>query len=370
MAAPIAVTRPQATTLAQPQTGIVAAGKSAGTATGLGRPSTDMEGVWNGPDMPGEMVGVAVVDLDGYGVVETVSAFTNKVLIGSLAGGQYKGQGFIDIPKRTRLVGIDAADLDGNGRPELYISAVKLDISRDIEVVASLVAEEVNGQYRIIADDIPYFLRRVDIPWEETVIAAQRAADTERTYGGKVYRLQRQGDDFDNGAEIDFGTGKLTANGFLPIQSDDQRVVVLFDINERLEVVKLTGKKIWDSDEVLGGSSAYILREDPNARGDKLKYYLKANLDRMPDGTILVPVNKGDDGMFSSKVFSESLLAGLVWDGDSLEEAWHTDPKGGYLADFQVADVDNDDRDEIVTALVRGIGDDLVQSKLVVYELP
>ena len=38
-----------------------------------------------------------------------------------------------------------------------------------------------------------------------------------------------------------------------------------------------------------------------------------------------------------------------------MKEVWHTEPQGGYLADFRVADVDNDGKEEIGGNLTRPV---------------
>jgi hypothetical protein len=50
--------------------------------------------------------------------------------------------------------------------------------------------------------------------------------------------------------------------------------------------------------------------------------------------------------------FKSSQIKALRWDGYAMRELWHTRPQGGYLADFQVADVDNDGAPELAMAVL------------------
>jgi hypothetical protein len=50
--------------------------------------------------------------------------------------------------------------------------------------------------------------------------------------------------------------------------------------------------------------------------------------------------------------YKKGYVAGYSWDGLGLAAAWRTQDIPEYVADFQVKDVDNDGRDELVTVSV------------------
>ena len=52
------------------------------------------------------------------------------------------------------------------------------------------------------------------------------------------------------------------------------------------------------------------------------------------------------------KVFTSSEIYDLEWDGLGLVENWRTRKISGYVADYQLKDIDNDGQKEIVLALV------------------
>jgi len=56
------------------------------------------------------------------------------------------------------------------------------------------------------------------------------------------------------------------------------------------------------------------------------------------------------------KIFNASEFYNLEWDSMGLSENWRTRKMGGYVADYQIKDVDNDGQDEIVMVLVTSAG--------------
>ncbi|NIO04521.1 MAG: hypothetical protein GTN74_07870, partial [Proteobacteria bacterium] len=63
-------------------------------------------------------------------------------------------------------------------------------------------------------------------------------------------------------------------------------------------------------------------------------------------------------------------LVDLAWQGMGLLENWGTPEIVGYISDFQLRDIDNDGRDEIVmTAVSKGFLRSGASSSLLVYEL-
>ena len=69
-------------------------------------------------------------------------------------------------------------------------------------------------------------------------------------------------------------------------------------------------------------------------------------------------------------LFTSSEVYNLEWDGIGLAEVWRTKKISGYVADYQIRDIDNDGQDEIVLALVLSVGPTLkTNSCIVAYKL-
>jgi len=70
------------------------------------------------------------------------------------------------------------------------------------------------------------------------------------------------------------------------------------------------------------------------------------------------------------KLFVSSEVYNVEWDGIGLLENWKTRKINGYVADYQIKDIDNDGQDEIVMAIVLSVGATLKTNSVVVaYKL-
>jgi hypothetical protein len=334
------------------------------------------DGILFGPDMPGLVVGVAVGDFDGDGSREVATAFSHKILFGTVSNGQYQQTGLLETGGSSRLLSIVAVDLDNDGRDELIMTAVSQDTVDDTEHIASLYAETVDGKMQVRQTNIPYLFGSIQLPEEGRILIGQRPGEPGRTYSSSLYRFNKQGGLLVKGDRFSVPTDKATVHG-LTITTDgaDNPLYVLLDLNERLKVYSVAGDRLWESGEVVGGTEAYFIRRSTEDRmGDSVFDYIKANLDTTADGLVLVPTNEGSTRMFKSREYSKSFLTAYKWDGRSLHEEWKTALQSGSLSGFTYADVDNDGRNELVSALIFNHGSFLnpgsANSTLVIYELP
>jgi hypothetical protein len=339
-------------------------------------PSASRDELVYGPEMRGRAAGVAVGDFDGDGKNEVATALDSRVALGRFVDGRYQEEGSLEVGDDYRILTLDCADLDKDGRAELYMTAVEKKIAQEVDRVASLVAEEIDGRLQVVQRDIPYLLGTVDVPGEGRLLLGQRSGENGRSYSGNLYRFERQGNRIEKGGEFSRPTDKVSVHGLTLTTDQAKRPLFVFlDINERLNVYTAGGDKVWASSDVVGGSESYIKQVDPSPREiEALVAFLKAPLGQTAAGLVLVPENEGASRIFKSREYTKSSLKAYGWDGRSLREVWHTDTQGGALADFSVADVDNDGKDEVTLAMIFSHGSitnpEESRSALVVYELP
>ena len=148
----------------------------------------DRQGIWMGPNLAGSPSGVTVADLDGDGNQETAVVLDNKIVIARIVDGEFIELAEVPIPIRLQVLGIDALDLDGNGRAELYLSAL------DEYQASSLVVEMVGDSYEIVIDYIRWLLRVVAFPGQaRPVLLGQRKTNAEQPFFGDVFHVSRDG---------------------------------------------------------------------------------------------------------------------------------------------------------------------------------
>jgi hypothetical protein len=149
------------------------------------------------------------------------------------------------------------------------------------------------------------------------------------------------------------------------VRGTGKNEIITLDLMNRLTIVSEDGKPQWRSRQSFGGTnnfydtkkkldtSAFRPQDRPSFRVYIPGRILVRNL--TGDGIPQVIVNKNE---FSSKLFErirsyeKGEVYDLVWEDGALETNWKTREIDGYIADYQVKDVDNDGNEELVIAVI------------------
>ncbi|MCK5913737.1 MAG: hypothetical protein KAG12_07640, partial [Desulfuromusa sp.] len=137
-----------------------------------------------------------------------------------------------------------------------------------------------------------------------------------------------------------------------------------------LHVTTPGGTTLWESGDHFGGGEAFFYNDDDTNELIR-PIYIQQRILNLPSGEILVAQNDGMRALERFRNFNKSRVIALKWNGMALQQNWQTVDQEGYLADFTLADVDNDGEVELVMA-VKFKHKNLLQkgrSSVVVYEL-
>jgi hypothetical protein len=301
--------------------------------------------VWFGPAMAGNPVGIAVADLDADGQQETAIAMDNSVRIIRIVQGQLVELAKIEIPAGLKLLSLDSADLDNNNRAELYVTANKN------QSLASLVIEFNAGSYARTIGNIPWFIRAVDIPSEGRVLLGQSTDSSQTPFAGKPFLIVRNGDALEKGREIDLPK-KVNAFNFIPFDQDgSDSLFAYLTANDYLKVVNPQGDELWKSGDYFGGSETVFYNQKAARDELPVPIYMPQRILRTATGDILCSQNDGSRILQRYRAFKDSRVVALNWNGYAMTEQWRTTEQKGYLADFTLADTDNDGEVELVMAM-------------------
>jgi hypothetical protein len=332
------------------------------------REAAAVEGIWSSPNFQGMITGMEIGDLTGDGRKEIAVLFPHRLEIAAMINGEWNNVAAVELGFGQKALAIDGADLDGNGRMELYITAA------DERGLQSLVVEFSAGSYQVTQRNIPFYFRAVDLPEEGRILLGQRLGGLRDDFHGPVFRVAAGGGALREGKEIALPRN-VSLYGFVPFAARGETLVAALNQFDKLKVFNASGEVLWESEERFGGSEIYFERIDPAlnpAAGPNKRYaFLHPRIELGPDGVLLVPFNEGRRTTSHSKNFEKSSVRGMVWTGNSLQESWHTRPQSAYLADFRLADINNDGQAEMVMAQVflrEGIGRK-GRSALVVYQM-
>ncbi len=327
-------------------------------------------GVWHGPRMHGQPIGVDVGDFDGDGKNDIAICFKDRLVVAKIEQGQFTPLADYAFGVYGDALSLDVMDLNNDGRLEFYVSVVLMNSVRS--VVLELQGKKL---VRVIAQ-VPYFLRKIQLGSEGYVLLGQELnpnlLEHDKDLAGPIFRVSREGNHLQRAGDVVL-PNTLTLYGFVPFESAGRPLIANININSRLQALEMGGASIWESFEHFGGSEASFERPDGLYEMGSRYAFLKTRIERGPNQTVLVPVNEGNHLFGAFRQYNNSHLRAVAFDGYAMVERWRTKPQGGYLADFRLADADNDGTDEIVMLVMFSHGSRLRtrdgNTTLLIYEM-
>lgn len=236
------------------------------------------------------------------------------------------------LPSSEYVLGIDTADLDADGVPELYVTAY------DGDRLVSQVWLYKNGALSKLAGDLPYYFRAISLAGEGRKIYVQHMG-VDEDFVGEVSELY-----LDAGGYRTRNPIKLPRFGFLynfneVADSKGGKLFLVINPDGYLLVYSPQGEELWRSGDKYGGSETYVRRRDKSLTNVRLgedfrTTFLEERITVTAQGDILVPQSSGGWNIGNSRSFKKNTLFCFAWSGSSLEEKWHTKESQNYLADY------------------------------------
>ncbi len=292
-----------------------------------------------------ELRAMDVGDVDGDGKDEVVLADAHTVTVYHRDANRLVPMGEpITTINRYRIHDVSVGDCDGNGKAEIYISAA------DTKAPNSMAVEWDGKAFAPIFKDAHWYVRAMKVPGQGMILAGQKAAVDAPVMPG-IFRLEVQGGAVQEREKLAVPDGvNLFDFAIADLDGDGLTEVVAIDQNDRLRVLRPSGKLLWKSDDYYGGTTRYIggleamgIADRSVALGDLGRIYVPGRIviaDVNGDGVPDVIVNKNLSS--SSRVFRnmKSYPSGeihaLTWNGIGLTELWRTRKIDGYITDYQL----------------------------------
>ncbi len=298
--------------------------------------------------------GMDVGDVDGDGQLDVVMADTQKVYAFHLNNNRLSEFASVTLPTRSKIHAVSLGDIDGNGKAEIYISGA------DDYKPYSWAYEWNGSSLDIVLDDIPWYIRVIDIPGEGTVLAGQRGGQDSLLLAG-IFRLMKSGTKVMAEQRIAMPDYvNLFEFALADVTGDGAHEIVAISRADRLYVVRPDGSVLWVSDEYYGGTSRYIgedydqvgrvgldVDSSPSSEvigkeGSGKRLYIPSRIiimDVNGDGKDDVIVNKNlstaSRHVENYKRYKTGEIYAMTWNGIALSEIWQTKKIDGYIPDFQ-----------------------------------
>jgi TolB-like protein len=321
---------------------------------------------WRSRRFKTRIKGMAVGDVDGDGRNETVFIDDINVFIHRYSDERFERIGQITGKSNHNYIGIDVADINRNGKSEIFVT----NNLKDINLLSSFVLEWNDGTFKKIAQNEKLYYRVLILPGrEEKVLLGQKRGgyDTDLFKGG-IYELKWENNRY-LPAKHQSLPKKVHVFGLTygDVLNSGREMIVTYTGRDHLSILHKNGEEEWTSPEPFGGGMNYLefrMESDSpiGAHKEMNRFYLPQRIlitDLDKDGkNEIVVVNNVDTArvLTRTKMFKTGHIECLVWDNLGLYPKWKTRKISGYISDYTVADFDNDGQDELVYAAVPKTG--------------
>jgi hypothetical protein len=313
-------------------------------------------GFWKGPDMEVVLNGMAVGDVNQDSLQETILLTQNGIRIVQITDDRLHKLADIDSPRFTLGVGVDVADINDNGRPEIFVTA----LTTGRNALASYVVEFDGRRFQTLGSGLGWFFRVVPAPGKGRMLLGQGQKSGQSPMAEPIVELQWKDQRYVVAKEI-LPAGKANALGVAAgdILNNGNPRVLAYDEYDHLQILSSQGERVWRGEKYFGGSPVYyaLPRESP---GDSpAKFYLPvrmvvADLDGNGRREVILPQNMDSAyrKLKKRRFYTEGKLLALQWDGLGMEQIWETRKLSGRIQDIAIADFDNDGVRELVAAVI------------------
>ena len=318
-------------------------------------------------------------DIDGDGQPDVVMADISNIYVYHLQDNKLVQFGTLKMPARSKIHSVSLGDIDGNGMAEIYISAA------DDFLPHSWAYEWGGKSLDMVLDDIPWYIRAMDIPGEGPALVGQRGGQSSLLLGG-IFKLIKSGTKVLQEERI-IGLNYINLFEFVlaDVTGDGAREIIAISSADRLYVVRPNGSVLWVSADFYGAANRYIgedydqvggregrvgldIDSGPSSdaignEGSGKRIYIPSRIIAMDvnnDGITDVVVNKNIQytrWLENTKQVKSSEIQAMAWNGIALSPIWQTKKIDGYVPDIQFLPLpDRENRAKLFVGLALATG--------------
>jgi TolB-like protein len=334
----------------------------------------DMAGIWRSTFLPFVLVDMAFGDLEGDGKIEAVLISKKQIYIYRYNQDKFQLIKEISGSRLDNLISVDVADIQGTGLPQIFITNYRGG------TLKSLVLSWSQGNYKTIAQDIPYYLRVHQLPGRGTVLLGQQKYG-DQLFDDKIVILSRKEGKYIPVERLQV-PGGLTIYNFVLLASNQDGSQEILHLNafNRLMVISEKGKAKYSSSDPYGGTVNLV--QEPEASSpmglpdrDKPLVFIPSRLvvtsvSNPGKKEIILNKNKGSVLNFLARyrAYTSGEIFSLSWEGRILKENWKTPVINDYIANYGIADFKNNGQKQLVVGVVQSSGVPLVsEARSLIY---
>ncbi|MCF8107965.1 MAG: VCBS repeat-containing protein [Desulfohalobiaceae bacterium] len=302
---------------------------------------------------------IDVADVDQDGTNELILAGQEKVYIYRSTDKTLQPVQILNTSPGKYNIALDAADINGNGYPEIFVTC----LGEQEQRIKSFVLEYNGQSYQRIVQEAHWYYRVSSQPHAKPVLLGQRQRSF-KDYSGEIFIL-RPGE---NGYQPDVRLLpdkdlNLLGVGYGYVNKTANKNIVAYKPNNEIVIYDGAETEIWESPDKYGGSTLYIAQERIEPGEPRERIYLPVpirilDIDGNGQNEVVTILNHEALGSHLKRFryYNKGQLVSLSWDGIGLALDWKTRELSGQVRDFRIADMNNDGRKELVALLIKEEG--------------
>jgi len=311
---------------------------------GIIRNPVDTTKIWHGAEYRDNVVGLRIDDFNQDKARETALLLKSSLVISRYTFKSNKPIAVLPLKTGIDYLAIDSIDLNRNGKPEIFLSAVR-------KGVPASAVYELDGQHLTkVAGDLPMLFRRIEHPTRGSMLLGQQRWDLEVPFSERPFQVVFANGQYQAGPAYAV-PAPINIYGYAPFVAVDQTgYSVYLSDKDHLKIKTGEGNDVYESAEYFGGSEVSFELENEEHDAFVIPYFIPERV-LVNNGKIMVPQNDGQRIARAWRRYSKSRIIALKWNGLALDEVWRTSDQAGQTADFAFADMDNDGQAELVLAV-------------------
>ena len=307
-----------------------------------------------------EIKGLDVGDVDGDKKHELVVMDKHNLYVFKYDGEKLRLFQKIEFGSHHNFLTLDVADVNRNGYAEVIVTSVVGDN------LQSYILEYEEGKFRKVIEKADWYFRVLDHPKDGPLLMGQRMG-SEGIPVGPIYNFVWKKKSFEKGPKMDFPKEtNVFGLALADIRNQGRLDTVTLDESEQLRIQSADGKFAWRSRARFGGTSnSYDTKKKKEfsvGYKDALdaRIYIPGRIlikDLAGDGSneLIINANHASTRFFRRvRTFESGEIYNLVWEDGNFATNWKTREIDGYIADYQVKDVDDDGEEDLVVGVVNG----------------
>lgn len=311
-------------------------------------------GVRKSATLADTLVSMITGDVDNDGTIEIIAVSRQTLTVYRFDDERFSTIAELDLGSRYKAHAISSADLDGDGKDELYISGnIKQDAS------SKIYSWSKTGGFKPLLQDIPWYIRPVKRPDGTVILAGQKANDDPvKGYLDSNISELRLGNNFGSVAEknrlvLPANIGLFNFE-WVDLEGDGVWEIVAISNLEKILVYDLNNSLMWVSEKDYGGSRNFfglpksasadfqdMIALDNERESDRVYAYVPARIvvvDFEGDGMQEIIVSNNERMwsrlLLDNRMYDGGSVACLGWRESGMAELWRTNRVEGYIADY------------------------------------